>query len=191
MIVIGKTMVSDEVVEKQFVCALHHCKGACCVEGDAGAPLEFIETTELEKIFPAVKPFMEKEGVASVEKYGPWVVDSEGEFVTPLVDGVKQCAYVYFEKGIAKCAIEKAHEENKIDFHKPISCHLYPVRIKKHEEYDAVNYNYWEICSPACKNGEALKVPVFQFVKKALIRKYGNEWFQQLEEAAIFAEQKK
>ena len=188
MIAIDKTLISEDLLDKQFVCALDKCKGACCVEGDSGAPLEWEETAELEKIFENVRPFMTKEGIESVERYGTWIIDSEGDFVTPLVNGVKQCAYAFFEKGIAKCAIERAYLEGEISFRKPISCHLYPVRIKKYEDYDAVNYNRWEICSPACANGKQLGVPVFQFVKDALIRKYGVEWFQQLEGAAAYKE---
>ncbi|HYV92471.1 MAG TPA: DUF3109 family protein [Chitinophagales bacterium] len=188
MIVIDKTIISEDLLDKQFVCALDKCKGACCVEGDSGAPLEWEETAVLENIFENVKPYMREEGIKSVKQYGTWLIDSEGDFVTPLIDGVRQCAYVFFEQGIAKCAIERAYHEGKIDFRKPVSCHLYPVRITKHEDYDAVNYNRWEICSPACANGKQLGVPVFQFVKDALIRKYGEEWFKQLEGAAVYKE---
>src|SRR4029078_260857 len=152
-------MVSDYFLDKHFVCALDKCKGACCVEGDSGAPLEWEETSVLEEVFEKVKPFMTKEGIESVQQYGTWLIDSEGDFVTPLIDGVRQCAYAFFEKGIAKCAFERAYQEGKIDFRKPVSCHLYPVRIKKHEDYDAVNYDRWEICSPACANGKQLGVP--------------------------------
>jgi hypothetical protein len=189
MIVIDKTIVSEDLLDKQFVCALDKCKGACCVEGDSGAPLEWEETAQLEKIIEDVKPFMTQEGIEAVKEYGTWVIDSEGDFVTPLIQGVKQCAYVFFEGGIAKCAIERAHANGKTNFKKPVSCHLYPVRIKKHETYDAVNYDRWDICSPACANGKHLGVPVFKFVKEALIRKYGVEWFNQLEGAATFMEE--
>lgn len=188
MIVIDATIVSEDLLDKHFVCALDKCKGACCVEGDSGAPLEWEETSVLERIFEKVRPFMTKEGIKSVEQYGTWLIDSEGDFVTPLIEGVRQCAYVFFEKGIAKCAIERAYQEGEIDFRKPVSCHLYPVRITRHETYDAVNYNRWDICSPACANGKQLGVPVFQFVKDALIRKYGEEWFKQLEGAEAYKE---
>ena len=190
MIVIDHTIISEDLLDKQFVCALDHCKGACCVAGDSGAPLEPGETTVLENIFEQVKPYMTEEGIRAVEKFGAWMIDSEGDSVTPLVNGVKQCAYAYFENGIAGCAIEKAFGEKKIGFRKPISCHLYPVRITKHKDYDAVNYNRWDICSPACSNGKNLGVPVFRFVKEALIRKYGNEWFSQLEGASQFMSSK-
>jgi len=189
MIIIEKTLVSDDLLEKEFVCALDKCKGACCVEGDSGAPLEWEETSVLENIYEDVKPFMTEDGKQAVEKYGKWLIDSEGDFVTPLVNGVKECAYTYFENGIAKCAIERAQCEGKIDFKKPVSCHLYPVRITKHESYDAVNYNRWNICSPACANGKQLGVAVFEFVKDALIRKYGQDWYDQLLGAAAFKEE--
>lgn len=188
MIVIDKTVVSDDLLDKEFVCALDKCKGACCVEGDSGAPLEWEETAILESIYEQVKPYMTEEGKAAVEKYGTWLIDSEGDLVTPLINGVRECAYTYFENGIAKCAIERACRDGKIDFQKPISCHLYPVRITKHENYDAVNYNRWNICSPACANGRELGISVHEFVKTALIRKYGQEWYNQLEGAAAFME---
>ena len=188
MIVIDKTIVSDDLLDKEFVCALDKCKGACCVEGDSGAPLEWEETAILESIYEQVKPYMTEEGKAAVEKYGTWLIDSEGDLVTPLINGVRECAYTYFENGIAKCAIERDCRDGKIDFQKPISCHLYPVRITKHENYDAVNYNRWNICSPACANGRELGISVHEFVKTALIRKYGQEWYNQLEGAAAFME---
>ncbi|MEO6168144.1 MAG: DUF3109 family protein [Chitinophagales bacterium] len=186
MILINNTIVSDDLLDKEFVCALDKCKGACCVAGDSGAPLDYEETAVLEEIYESVKPYMTAEGIESVEKFGKWLIDSEGDFVTPLVRGMEQCAYVFFDSGIAKCAIEKAYYEGKVDFKKPISCHLYPVRVTRHKDYDAVNYNKWEVCSPACKNGKELGVSVYQFVKDALIRKYGLDWYDQLQGAAAF-----
>ena len=189
MIVIENTIISEDLLDKQFVCNLEKCKGACCVEGESGAPLDQSEIEILDKIFEKVKPYMVGDGIKTIEEFGKWVIDSDGDFVTPLVSGRGRCAYVFFDNGIAKCAIEKAHADGKIDFQKPVSCHLYPVRITSQKEYDAVNYSKWEICSPACVNGKKLGVPVYQFVKTALIRKYGNDWFEQLEGAAKFAEE--
>lgn len=186
VILINNTIVSDDLLDKEFVCALDKCKGACCVAGDSGAPLEYEETMVLEEIYESVKPYMTAEGIESVETFGNWLIDSDGDFVTPLVKGREQCAYVFFDHGIAKCAIEKAYNEGKAGFKKPVSCHLYPVRISKFKDYDAVNYNRWEVCSPACKNGKELGVPVYQFVKDALIRKYGIGWYDQLQGAAEF-----
>ena len=115
------------------------------------------------------------------------LIDNDGDYVTPLINGDGACAYVIDENGISKCAFEKAYQEKVIDFQKPISCHLYPVRITKHKNYDAVNYERWNICSDACKLGKEKGVPVFQFVKTALVKKYGEDWFEQLEGAAKFS----
>lgn len=184
MIAIDNTLISENLLEKKFVCDLAACKGACCVEGDAGAPLTEEETQILEDIFDQVKPYMRPEGIKAVEEQGHWEMDTDGDFVTPLVEG-KECAYVQFsENGTALCAIEQAHRDGKVDWKKPISCHLYPVRISKLKEYDALNYHKWHICSPACACGEKLQVPVYKFAKAALIRAYGEDWFDKLEAAA-------
>lgn len=181
MIIIGNTLLSEEIYLEHFVCDLPVCKGGCCVEGDAGAPLEEHETLILQEIFSLVKPFMMPEGIATVEEYGTWVKDFHGEPSTPLVNG-KQCAYVFFDTdGTARCAIEKAGEEGVIGFRKPISCHLYPIRITSYPHYDALNYHRWPICNCARKNGKKLNVRVFRFLKDALIRKYGTEWYEELE----------
>ena len=125
MIVIDNTIISDDLLDKQFVCALDKCKGACCVAGDSGAPLELEETEIIEKIYDSVKPYMTQDGIDSVEKFGKWLIDSDGDFVTPLVNGVKQCAYVYFENDMAKCAIEKAYEDGKVGkAHTPGPCQM-------------------------------------------------------------------
>jgi hypothetical protein len=187
MIEIGRTMIATALLDQKFVCDLTACKGACCIHGDSGAPLEQAETEILEAIYPAVKPYMVPAGIAAVEEQGKWVIDSDGDYVTPLVGGDKECAYVYFDdKGTALCAIEKAWKEGKIDYQKPVSCHLYPVRITSYKRFDAVNYDEWEICAPACACGDKLQVPVYRFVKTALIRKYGEDWYAQLEEADRF-----
>lgn len=188
MIIIENALVSDDVVGKQFVCNLTACKGACCIAGDSGAPLDYEETAVLENIYDKVKPYMTPQGIKAVEQFGKYMVDSDGEFVTPLVEGNKECAYTIFENGMALCGIEKAYRAGDIDFYKPISCHLYPIRIKKMAEYDAVNYDRWDICSPACANGKKLGVRVFEFLKAPLIRKYGEDWYKQLEGAAAFKE---
>ncbi|HQQ95443.1 MAG TPA: DUF3109 family protein [Bacteroidia bacterium] len=185
MIAIEKTLISEDVIEKRFVCDLRACKGACCVQGDSGAPLEKNELSVLESVLEAVKPYMNKKGLAAIKKQGAYVVDSDGDYTTTLVSDKGECAFVVFDENkIAKCAIEQAYEDKKIDWKKPISCHLYPIRITEHKGYDAVNYNKWDICAPACSCGEKLNVPVYKFLKEPLIRKYGKKWFQQLEESA-------
>ena len=184
MIAIGKALVSEDVIEKQFVCDLNACKGACCVKGDYGAPLEKEELPIMDEIYEKVKPYLREEGIKAIEKQGKYLLYEKKEWVTPLVKG-KECAYTIFEKGIAKCGIEKAYYEGKIEWKKPISCHLYPIRITKQKNgMEAVNYDRWNICNPACKLGDSLKVPVFKFLKDSLIRQYGEDWYKQLEIAA-------
>jgi hypothetical protein len=185
MIAIENTLISEDLLDRKFICDLNACKGACCVAGDSGAPLDKDELPVLESVLEAVKPYMVKKGVKAVEKQGAYVLDSDGDYTTTLVSEGAECAFVYFdEKKIAKCAIEKAYLEGKIKWQKPISCHLYPVRITSHKNYEAVNYHKWEICKPACECGEKLDVPVYKFLKTPLIRKFGKEWFKQLEKSA-------
>lgn len=181
MIELDQKLLSKEIFTKQFVCNLSACKGACCVEGDAGAPLELDEKKMIEDNLDKITPYMRQEGIDKVAKEGVSYADFDGEEVTSLVNE-KECAFVFFdEKNTAKCSIETAYREGEIDFNKPISCHLYPIRIKKLKYYDALDYNRWDICSPACALGEELKVPVYQFLKEPLIRKYGAEFYEKLE----------
>jgi hypothetical protein len=174
-------VVSTQIFERKFVCDLNACKGACCVEGDAGAPLTFEEVDLLEESLQAIKPYMRPEGIAAVEKTGVFYMDDDNEPVTTLVNGA-ECAFVFFdEQGITKCAVEQAFLDGKTDFKKPISCHLYPIRVKKYTEFEALAYDEWQICAPACACGEKLDVPVFRFLKEPLIRAYGEEFFKELE----------
>ena len=181
MIAIQDTLVSEHLLEKQFVCDLEKCKGACCVAGVSGAPLNEDELPQLDAIYESVKPYLSERGIAAIEAQGRYLVDADGEYVTPLINEVEECAYtIYNEKGIAMCGIEKAYNEKKINWQKPISCHLYPVRITKYKAYDAVNYEKWSVCKPACKLGETLQVPVYKFLANALTRKYGKDWYDEL-----------
>jgi hypothetical protein len=185
MIAIDNTLISEDIFDKKFVCDLNACKGACCVAGDSGAPLDKDELAILDSIVDKVKPYMVKKGIRAVEKHGTYVVDSDGDYTTTLVSEGAECAFVYFDENkIAKCAIEKAYYEGKVDWKKPISCNLYPIRISQHKGYEAVNYNKWDVCKPACECGKKLDVPVYKFLKDPLIRKYGKEWFKQLEKSA-------
>ncbi len=184
MFQLGKTILSEEILEQDFVCNLSACKGACCVDGEAGAPLEDRETQILIDIYQDVKPFLREEGRAAIEAQGAFVKGEDGEWETPLVDG-SECAYVVFsENGTAKCGIEEAYNNGVIGWKKPVSCHLYPVRVKEYTQLTAVNYHKWEICDPACHLGASLKVPIYKFVKDALIRKFGKAWYGELEEVA-------
>lgn len=184
MFQIGKTIISEEIIEKDFVCNLNACRGACCIDGDAGAPLEDAETEILVDIYADVRPFLRPEGIEEIEKQGAFIKGEDGEWETPLVNG-SECAYVIFsEKGITKCGLEEAYNQGATKWRKPVSCHLYPIRIKEYTELTAVNYHKWEICDPACALGEELKVPIYKFVKEALIRKFGKAWYAELEEVA-------
>ena len=185
MIIIDDTLVSDEIFDVYFICDLPACSGTCCVEGDAGAPLEEEEVGIMEDVLDIVKPYMTPEGKANVEKNGVFVLDDDGQFVTPLNDG-KECSFVFFENGEARCAIEKAWSEKKISFRKPISCHLYPIRLASFSDKVAVNYHDWPICAPARVFGRKEGVRVYQFLKEPLIRKFGAEWYTKLEMAAEY-----
>ncbi len=183
MIEVGSVLVHEDVIRENFVCNLNKCKGACCIEGDSGAPLAPEERAIMDAIYPKVKPYMTERGIATVEQDGTYVTDFEGDYTTPCVDTNKECAYVIWENGITKCAIEKAYEAGDIDWKKPISCHLYPIRVTTYPEFDVLHYDRWSICSPACSFGDELKVRVHEFLKGPLTRKYGAEWYSELEEA--------
>ena len=179
MIQVDDKIISLDIFEKHFICDLNACKGACCVDGDAGAPLLENEVNILENIYEQVKPYMMQKGIDVVDKVGVAVLDIEGDVTTPLVDN-KECAFVIEENGISKCSIEKAHYEGRVEFKKPISCHLFPIRIQEYRDFHAVNYEEIKICAPACKCGSELEVPVYAFLKEPLIRKYGEDWYKEL-----------
>ncbi len=186
MIAIENVLVSDDVVEAKFVCDLHKCRGGCCEDGDAGAPLEKGEKKILDEVFEAVKPYLTPEGLAEIESKGRYVYDAEFGWVTPTIES-KICAYGVRDKaGIIKCAIEQAYYAGKVAWKKPISCHLYPIRIVEAKQYTYVNYEPREtLCSPACALGKKLKMPVYQFLKEPIIRKFGEEFYDTLEQVAI------
>jgi len=180
MIAIENTIISKSIKEIYFCCDLKKCKGACCVEGDAGAPLEEDEISILEDEIKNILPFMMEKGKEIIEKNGVFDYDEFGNYVTPLIND-RECAYVIFENDIAFCAIEKAYNLNKISFRKPVSCQLYPIRITKYKDFDAVNYHKWFICEKALVNGKREKITLYKFVKDALIRKFGKKWYEELD----------
>jgi hypothetical protein len=180
MIPIDNCIISDELLQVCFACDLKKCKGACCVEGDAGAPLEEDEISVLEDCLEKIKPYMIPEGVEVVESIGVFDYDMDGNYATPLINN-RECAFICFDGDIAFCAIEKAWLDKKIKFQKPISCHLYPIRIQKYDGFEAVNYHRWSICDKALVNGKRNNIPVYKFLREPLIRKYGKKWYQQLE----------
>lgn len=202
MIAIDDKLISDDIVQREFVCNLSACKGACCVKGEGGAPLEERELSILDDIYETIKDYLLPEGREVIEREGKYTIHDSAEtdnrlvehssgFVTPLVDG-GQCAYLGFdEQGIAKCQIERAWEDGLIDFQKPISCHLYPIRYKTYEHYEALNYSRWEICDPACALGKELQVPIYKFLREPLIRRYGQRFYDELEAAAKAMEEEK
>lgn len=183
MFQIGSTLISEEILEESFVCDLKACQGACCVEGSAGAPLEAEETRILDEIFPKVKPFLRPEGVRAIESQGTFVKGSDGDWETPLVEG-RECAYAVFRDGVAQCGLEHAEKAGATSWKKPVSCHLYPVRVREYTRITAVNYHQWHICDAACRLGQQLRVPIYKFVREALIRKFGNQWYEELEAVA-------
>ena len=184
MFQLGKTIVSEEILERDFVCNLSACKGNCCIDGDAGAPLSEEETKIMEEIYPKVKPYLRPEGIAAIEAQGTWVKGEDGDFETTLIEG-KDCAYVIFDGATALCGIEQAYNEGIVSWKKPVSCHLYPIRVKDFSEFTAVNYDKWDICNDACTLGKELQVPVYKFVKEALVRRFGEDWYLELEKVAL------
>ncbi len=189
MIIIQDILVSDDVIKEQFLCNLNACKGACCWEGDSGAPLEKEEMETLDNIYDSIKGFLTEEGRSAIEAQGKYVFFKEAEeFGTTLINN-KACAYMtYNELGIAQCGIEQAHKAGATDFLKPISCHLYPIRVAEDERVDfiALNYDRWDICSAACDLGKKEQLPIYRFVKPAIIRKFGEAFYEELDAAAKY-----
>ncbi len=178
MIIVGDVLVSDEIVEACFSCDLSLCWGHCCVEGDAGAPLEPEEVGILQDILPAVEPYMHAKGREAIQRAGLLQYDEDGAFVTPLVNQ-QECAFAIFEEGKALCAIEKAWKDGTVRFRKPLSCHLYPIRVSRFNNRDALNYHHWPVCDPARAVGKKNNVPLSLFCQEALIRKYGAQWYEE------------
>ncbi len=186
MIEIGRTIISNDIFEQRFVCDLLKCKGACCVEGDSGAPLTTEEAEIIQKNYPEIEKYLPEEHKKEIRKQGYSVIDDDNDLVTPLVNK-RQCAYSYEdEKGILKCSIEKAFNKGKITFRKPLSCHLFPIRITEYSRFDALNYEELDICKPGRECGKSMKMPLYSFLKGPLIRKYGEEWYHEVELAAEY-----
>ncbi|MDD4142548.1 MAG: DUF3109 family protein [Bacteroidales bacterium] len=179
MFAVGKCLISDDIKDKCFCCNLADCKGCCCVEGDMGAPLEEEEISLLEDYIERILPLMTKEGQDVIRENGTFEMGITGEYVTPLIND-RDCAYIYYDNGIAKCCIETAYGKGLIPFNKPISCHLYPIRLSKYKDTIAVNYDEWEICKDAVRNGRAKGIKLYEFLKDPLIRKFGEEWYEEL-----------
>ncbi len=189
MILIGDILISDEVVTEQFICDLQACKGACCWEGDYGAPLEEAELGILTSIYPLVRPYLTEEGQKAIDLNGPFTYNEDNEDHGATLVNNGPCAFMTYDAlGIAQCGIELAFRDGVTDFRKPISCHLYPIRVNKKPEanFESLNYERWHICSAACELGKKEKVPVYRFLKEALIRQYGAGFYEELDQAARF-----
>lgn len=189
MIVIDKVIISDDVVEKQFVCDLAKCKGGCCEEGDAGAPLDKAELDIVNEVFEKIKPYLSQASLKEIERKGRYVYNREFGWVTPTLGNDSEiCVYgIRGKDGIIKCAFEQAFYDGKINWKKPVSCHLYPIIAEKgkHGDYDKMNYEPREkLCNPACALGKKLKVPTYAFLKEAIIRKYGETFYNELDKVA-------
>ncbi len=190
MIEIDDKIVSADLLRDCFACDLAACKGICCVEGNAGAPLEIGEVDTLEREYAAYKPYMTAAGVAAVERQGFMVVDEEGDYTTPLVDGA-ECAYAVQEEGVTLCAIEKAWREGRTPFRKPISCHLYPIRLVHFSNgTTGLNYHRWSVCEPARRCGARLGIPVYKALREPIVRRFGEEFYEALEAAANYLNQR-
>ncbi|MGN0187144.1 MAG: DUF3109 family protein [Paludibacteraceae bacterium] len=185
MVEIGDTVVSFDLFEQQFCCDLGICRGQCCVEGDSGAPLEMDEVAALEAALPVVWNELSEAARQVIDRQGVAYVDCQGDLVTSIVNG-RECVFAYVDAadGVCKCVLEKACREGKTQFLKPVSCHLYPVRLTRYKDFTAVNYHRWNVCACAEKQGRALKLPVYKFLKAPLIRRFGEAWYAELEEAA-------
>ncbi len=184
MLQIGKTIISLDVIQKEFFCDLRKCQGACCVDGDSGAPVTPEEARLIEQMFPDFEEYLSDHNKTEIIRQGFSLTDSDGDLVTPIV-GNNECVYTFIdENGLTKCAIEKAYFEKKITFRKPVSCHLFPIRITEYERFDAINYQQLDICKPGRICGIRKGIPLWKYLKDPLTRKYGEEWYKELTYAA-------
>ncbi len=184
MIQIDDKVLSIDLFRKKYICDISKCHGECCYEGDSGAPLDDDETQILEDIYPIIEPLLTQRERDEIARQGKWVIDPDGDKVTPIIDG-RECVYTLRQDdGTWMCAIEKAYNDGLISFKKPISCHLYPIRIDKYRNFDAVNFHEWHICKPALVLGKKVGMPVFRFLREAIVRKYGQEFYNEMEKIA-------
>jgi hypothetical protein len=180
MIQIKDTLISEDVFETCFVCDLGKCKGMCCVEGDAGAPLTHEEYEAIKDVLPKIWDDLSLKARELIEKQGIAYIDDDGELVTSIIKG-RECVFTYFDAdGVCRCAIDNAFREGKISVQKPISCHLYPIRLRKYDDFTALNYDRWSVCRPALRLGKKTGIKLYQFLKEPLIRKFGEEWYQEV-----------
>jgi len=179
MLRIDDTIFSLDIIEKKFRCNLPLCLGNCCRYGDSGAPLTVNEVAVLEKIWPEVKPYLRPEGIAVIEKEGTSITDFENDMVTPLI-GEEECSYALLNGNIFMCGIERAYDDGKIAFQKPLSCHLFPARVKQYRGFRTVNYQELTICHQAVECGKNEDIYVYEFLKVPLIRAFGEQTYKEL-----------
>lgn len=181
MVQIQDTIVSFDVITKEFCCDLKKCKGACCIEGDAGAPVTADEIAQIENLLPVIREDLSPQALKVIDEQGVAYPDPEGEMVTSIVNG-RDCVFtVYGEDGCCYCAIEKAWREGRCSFMKPVSCHLYPIRVKRLGEWWGLNYDRWDVCQAAAIKGRREGIPVYKYLKEPLIRRFGQAWYDELE----------
>jgi hypothetical protein len=183
MIIHEPALISEDLFEKNFICNLAKCKGACCLEGDQGAPITEAEITAIQENIEQIKPYLTSQSREAIEAKGFWETDPEGDLVTTCLP-TGECNFSVYQNGILSCGMEQAWKDEKSSFQKPLSCHLYPIRVKHVGEYDALNYHQWDVCKPACQLGNEHKLPVYKFLKDALVRKFGEPWYKELEDIA-------
>jgi hypothetical protein len=179
LILLGDKLISEDIIEKNFICNLSKCAGACCVKGDAGAPLTKTEVDTIAEQLPTILKFIDPKGAELIRQEG-FMIQKEDEIETNCLP-TGECVFVKYEDGTATCGIESANNEYNFDFKKPLSCHLYPIRVSQVGDYTALNYHKWDICSPACAFGDKEKVPVYRFLKEAIVRGFGEETYLQLD----------
>ncbi len=191
MIQIQNALISDDIFEEQFICDLCKCKGQCCVEGESGAPITQEEFEQISGILQEIRDDLSPKALELIDRQGIAYTETDGELVTSIIDG-KECVFARFDDdGVCKCAIDSAFREGRISIQKPISCHLYPIRLHEYAEFTAVNYHRWSVCRPAMKLGRKEGVPLYRFLKEPLIRRFGEEWYREVCEAATLLEEKK
>ncbi|MCE5178612.1 MAG: DUF3109 family protein [Porphyromonadaceae bacterium] len=191
MIQIQNTLISDDIFEEQFICDLCKCKGQCCVEGESGAPITQEEFAQINEILPEIRKDLSTKALEVIDRQGIAYTDTDGELVTSIIDG-KECVFASFDAdGVCKCTIDSAFREGRMNVQKPISCHLYPIRLHEYADFTAVNYHRWSVCRPAQKLGRKEGLPLFRFLREPLIRKFGEAWYQEMCEAAALLKEKK
>jgi len=191
MIQVQDTLISDDLFEVQFICDLCKCKGQCCVDGESGAPITQEEFTAINEILPEIWDDLSPKAQELIKEQGIAYTDTDGELVTSIING-EECVFTKFdENGICKCTIDSAYREGRTSVQKPISYHLYPVRLQNYADFTAVNYHRWSICQPALKLGRRESLPLYKFLREPLIRRFGESWYEEVCEVAKLLEEKK